>query len=75
MMIYAGYENGHYYVRLTHDMRLIDALFMFQRGYHIVIGYMLLIKKRGMIPVYLRKYYNESRAHDENPASYKKQEA
>lgn len=45
-MIYSGYESGHYYVRLTHDMRMLDAMDMLKNGYRIALGHMLLLKKR-----------------------------
>ena len=35
-MIYSGYECGHFYVRLTHDIRVLDAVEMFQNGYKLV---------------------------------------
>lgn len=45
-MIYSGYECGHFYVRFTHDVRVLDAIDMFQDGYKLVSGHMLLIKRR-----------------------------
>jgi len=69
MMIYCGYENGHYYVRLTHDMRLVDAMCMFQGGYRMVMGYMLLIKRRETTSINTRKgpfSYYEANSHGDS---------
>lgn len=46
VMIYSGYEHGHYFVRLTHDIRIAEAVSILNNGYKIMAGYMLLIKKR-----------------------------
>ena len=45
-MIYSGYENGHYFVRLTHDIRVLDAVDIFHDGYKLFGGHMLLLKRR-----------------------------
>ena len=45
-MIYAGYENGQYFVRFGHDVRLIETVDMIRDGYSIVLGYMLMLKRR-----------------------------
>lgn len=45
-MIYSGYENNHYFVRLTHDIRVVDAMDILHDGYRILGGHMLLLKKR-----------------------------
>lgn len=68
MMTYAGYENGHYYVRLTHDMKFLDAMGIFQSGYRMVMGYMLLIKRRGTADINTRKEsfsHYEANGHDD----------
>ncbi len=46
IMIYSGYENGRYFVRLTHDMRMLEAMDIFHDGYKLLGGHMLLLKKR-----------------------------
>ncbi len=45
-MIFSGYENNHFFVRLTRDMRMVDAFDVLHRGYRLVDGYLLLLKKR-----------------------------
>jgi hypothetical protein len=45
-MIYSGYENGHYFIRFTHDVRVVDVMGIFQEGYRIFGSHMLLVKKR-----------------------------
>lgn len=45
-MIYSGYEHGHYFVRLTHDIRMIEAADMLNDGYKLMMGHMLLVKRR-----------------------------
>ncbi|MDE1768353.1 MAG: hypothetical protein KGH64_01335 [Candidatus Micrarchaeota archaeon] len=46
MMIYAGYEQRHYFVRFTHNMRLAYLAGIFQDGYKFVWQHMLLVKRR-----------------------------
>jgi hypothetical protein len=46
IMIYSGYESGHYFVRLTHDMPILDVVEVLRSGYRMVGRYMLLIKRR-----------------------------
>jgi hypothetical protein len=48
-MIYSGYEGGHYFVRFTHDVRVIEAASILHDGYKIFAGHMLLVKKREFI--------------------------
>lgn len=45
-MIFSGYEHGHYFVRLSRDMRMADMAGVFGRGYRLFGGYLLLIKRR-----------------------------
>lgn len=45
-MIYAGYENGSYFVRFTHDVKVVSVASIFQEGYRIFWGHMVLIKNR-----------------------------
>lgn len=45
-MIYSGYENGHYFVRFTHDIKILDAVDVLSSGYKIFGKYLLLLKRR-----------------------------
>ncbi len=48
-MIYSGYENGHYYVRITSDVKLLDVLGMQYSGFKFLGEYMLFLKRRQTI--------------------------
>lgn len=45
-MIYCGYENRHFFIRLTHDVRVLDMKDVLHSGYRIFAGQMVLIKPR-----------------------------
>ena len=49
IMIYSGYENGYYFLRLTHNIKMTDITNIFHDGYNIFGTHMLLIKKRESI--------------------------
>ena len=45
-MIYSGYEHGHYFVRLTHDVKLAAIRDVLGSGYRVFGTFMLLVKRR-----------------------------
>lgn len=45
-MIYCGYENRHFFIRLTHDVRVLEMREVLHDGYRILSGQMVLIKPR-----------------------------
>ncbi len=57
LMIYSGYENGHFFVRLTHDIPVLDAMDVLGSGYKLVMGYMLLLKRRELAQSEVRSDY------------------